>query len=208
MLDRIQNITVRAHVIERGKSHDATEYSFSTSPSPAFALPCITNSNSNPPQSRTSSRQILLPLPSHRLKRSSVVSPALSRDIPPRLSSSSSCACADKPYKTTFSCFFLSLPTSYSKPALFSFSLLSNQVFWIFSVCESRISSFCACCSSKSIAMSSAQLRTARRLGQIASHVSPARQFSTSSAMRKEIQDAYILSAARTATGKVRTSIP
>lgn len=52
--------------------------------------------------------------------------------------------------------------------------------------------------------MSSAQLRTARRLGQIASHVSSARQFSTSSAMRKEIQDAYILSAARTPTGKVR----
>ncbi|KAM0524631.1 hypothetical protein ACHAPE_000729 [Trichoderma viride] len=54
--------------------------------------------------------------------------------------------------------------------------------------------------------MSSAQLRTARRLGQIASHVSPARQFSTSSAMRKEIQDAYILSAARTPTGKFNGS--
>ncbi|KAM0261672.1 hypothetical protein ACHAQJ_002124 [Trichoderma viride] len=50
--------------------------------------------------------------------------------------------------------------------------------------------------------MSGAQLKTARRLGQIASHVKPARQFSTSAAMRKEIQDAYILSAARTPTGK------
>ncbi|KPM38896.1 Acetyl-CoA acetyltransferase, mitochondrial [Neonectria ditissima] len=48
------------------------------------------------------------------------------------------------------------------------------------------------------------QLRSVSRLAQVAGHVnaSSTRRFSTSSVFRKEIQDAYILSAARTPTGK------
>lgn len=52
--------------------------------------------------------------------------------------------------------------------------------------------------------MSMSQLRSTGRLAQIAGHVKPARQFSTMPALRKEIKDAYILSAARTPTAKVR----
>lgn len=52
--------------------------------------------------------------------------------------------------------------------------------------------------------MSPAQLRSAGRLAQLAGHVNGARQFSTRPALRKEIQDAYILSAARTPTAKVQ----
>lgn len=40
--------------------------------------------------------------------------------------------------------------------------------------------------------------------GQMAKHVTAARRFSTAPILRKEIQDAYILSAARTPTAKVR----
>lgn len=39
--------------------------------------------------------------------------------------------------------------------------------------------------------------------GQMAKHVTAARRFSTAPILRKEIQDAYILSAARTPTAKV-----
>ncbi|KAK7431417.1 hypothetical protein QQZ08_001907 [Neonectria magnoliae] len=48
------------------------------------------------------------------------------------------------------------------------------------------------------------QLRSVSRLAQVAGHVNvnSTRRFSTSPAFRKEIQDAYILSAARTPTGK------
>jgi hypothetical protein len=49
-----------------------------------------------------------------------------------------------------------------------------------------------------------AQFRTARLTGQVARHVKAARPFSTGSVLRKEIQDAYILSASRTPTAKVR----
>lgn len=43
----------------------------------------------------------------------------------------------------------------------------------------------------------------------LAQHLSAgARSFSTGSVLRKEIQDAYILSAARTPTAKVRPSCP
>jgi acetyl-CoA C-acetyltransferase len=52
--------------------------------------------------------------------------------------------------------------------------------------------------------MSVTQLRSAGRLAQLAGHVNGARQFSTRPALRKEIQDAYILSAARTPTAKVQ----
>lgn len=38
-------------------------------------------------------------------------------------------------------------------------------------------------------------------------HVKTARCFSTSAALRKEIRDAYILSASRTPTAKVRTHL-
>ncbi|KAJ9424080.1 signalosome component [Fusarium oxysporum] len=54
--------------------------------------------------------------------------------------------------------------------------------------------------------MSPAQLRSAGRLAQLAGHVNGARQFSTRPALRKEIQDAYILSAARTPTAKFNGS--
>ena len=48
------------------------------------------------------------------------------------------------------------------------------------------------------------QLRSPRLAGHLSRHVKAARCFSTSAALRKEIQDAYILSAARTPTAKVR----
>ncbi|UNI21689.1 Acetyl-CoA C-acetyltransferase [Purpureocillium takamizusanense] len=51
-----------------------------------------------------------------------------------------------------------------------------------------------------------AQLRSPRLAGQLARHVKVARGFSTSAATRKEIQDAYILSAARTPTAKFNGS--
>lgn len=50
------------------------------------------------------------------------------------------------------------------------------------------------------------QLRSASRLAQVAGHVKPSRRFSTMPALRKEIQDAYILSAARTPTAKFNGS--
>lgn len=49
------------------------------------------------------------------------------------------------------------------------------------------------------------QLRSPRLAGQLSRHVKANRCFSTSAALRKELQDAYILSAARTPTAKVRT---
>ena len=52
--------------------------------------------------------------------------------------------------------------------------------------------------------MAMTQLRSPRLAGQFARHVKTARAFTTSAALRKEIQDAYILSAARTPTAKVR----
>ncbi|KFA51745.1 hypothetical protein S40293_02723 [Stachybotrys chartarum IBT 40293] len=55
-------------------------------------------------------------------------------------------------------------------------------------------------------AMSVSQLRSSQRLGQLAGHVKAGRQFSTSATRRKEIQDAYILSAARTPTAKFNGS--
>ena len=48
------------------------------------------------------------------------------------------------------------------------------------------------------------QLRSPRLAGQLSRHVKASRCFSTSAALRKEIQDAYILSASRTPTAKVR----
>ncbi|KND92914.1 Acetyl-CoA acetyltransferase, mitochondrial [Tolypocladium ophioglossoides CBS 100239] len=51
-----------------------------------------------------------------------------------------------------------------------------------------------------------AQLRSPRLPGQLARHVKAARQFSTGAALRKELQDAYILSAARTRTAKFNGS--
>ncbi|KAJ4269985.1 hypothetical protein NW762_001658 [Fusarium torreyae] len=50
------------------------------------------------------------------------------------------------------------------------------------------------------------QLRSAGRLAQLAGHVNGARQFSTRPALRKELQDAYILSASRTPTAKFNGS--
>ncbi|KAF4974200.1 hypothetical protein FZEAL_8878 [Fusarium zealandicum] len=50
------------------------------------------------------------------------------------------------------------------------------------------------------------QLRSAGRLAQLAGHVNGARHFSTRPALRKEIQDAYILSASRTPTAKFNGS--
>jgi acetyl-CoA C-acetyltransferase len=47
------------------------------------------------------------------------------------------------------------------------------------------------------------QLRSARLPGQLARHVKSSRGFATSAQLRKELQDAYILSAARTPTAKV-----
>ncbi|KAF4450348.1 acetyl- acetyltransferase [Fusarium albosuccineum] len=52
----------------------------------------------------------------------------------------------------------------------------------------------------------STQLRSAGRLAQLAGHVNGARQFSTRPALRKELQDAYILSASRTPTAKFNGS--
>lgn len=46
------------------------------------------------------------------------------------------------------------------------------------------------------------RLRSATRLSQLAGHVTPTRSFSTGRVLRKEIQDAYILSASRTPTAK------
>lgn len=46
------------------------------------------------------------------------------------------------------------------------------------------------------------QVRAARLTSQMAKHVNAARKFSTGAVLRKEIQDAYILSAARTPTAK------
>lgn len=63
---------------------------------------------------------------------------------------------------------------------------------------------FTQCHPSYSPNMTVTQLRSAGRLAQLAGHVNGARQFSTRPALRKEIQDAYILSAARTPTAKVR----
>ncbi|GKU00781.1 acetyl- acetyltransferase [Fusarium langsethiae] len=54
--------------------------------------------------------------------------------------------------------------------------------------------------------MTVTQLRSAGRLAQLAGHVNGARQFSTRPALRKELQDAYILSAARTPTAKFNGS--
>jgi acetyl-CoA C-acetyltransferase len=48
-----------------------------------------------------------------------------------------------------------------------------------------------------------AQLRSPRLASQLAWHVKAARRFSTGAALRKELQDAYILSASRTPTAKV-----
>lgn len=52
-----------------------------------------------------------------------------------------------------------------------------------------------------------AQLRSPRLASQLAWHVKAARQFSTGATLRKELQDAYILSASRTPTAKVRLSL-
>lgn len=52
--------------------------------------------------------------------------------------------------------------------------------------------------------MVTTQLRSPRLAGQLAQHVKATRCFSTSAALRKEIRDAYILSASRTPTAKVR----
>lgn len=52
------------------------------------------------------------------------------------------------------------------------------------------------------------QLRPQRLTGLASRHVKATRCFSTSAALRKEIQDAYILSAARTPTAKVRSELP
>ncbi|KHN98105.1 acetyl-CoA acetyltransferase [Metarhizium album ARSEF 1941] len=51
-----------------------------------------------------------------------------------------------------------------------------------------------------------AQLRSPRLANQLARHVKAARSLSTSAALRKEIQDAYILSASRTPTAKFNGS--
>jgi hypothetical protein len=53
-----------------------------------------------------------------------------------------------------------------------------------------------------------AQLRPQRLTNLASQHVKAARCFSTSAALRKEIQDAYILSAARTPTAKVSNGTP
>ncbi|KFH47768.1 Acetyl-CoA acetyltransferase-like protein [Hapsidospora chrysogenum ATCC 11550] len=50
------------------------------------------------------------------------------------------------------------------------------------------------------------QLRSPRLAGHLSRHVKASRCFSTSAALRKEIQDAYILSAARTPTAKFNGS--
>lgn len=52
------------------------------------------------------------------------------------------------------------------------------------------------------------QLRPQTLTGLTSRHVKAARCFSTSATLRKEIQDAYILSAARTPTAKVSRSFP
>ncbi|KAG9253406.1 acetyl-CoA acetyltransferase [Emericellopsis atlantica] len=54
--------------------------------------------------------------------------------------------------------------------------------------------------------MAMTQLRSPRLAGQFARHVKTVRAFTTSAALRKEIQDAYILSAARTPTAKFNGS--
>lgn len=143
LFDGAQNITVGAHVIDEGKFQDTRNTSInSKSPSPAFAIPSIPTSNSNPPQSRI--RQILLPLPSHRLKRSSADFP---RSKPKHTAAAQQLLslrpCRQTPYKTTFSCFFLQFADILLQIHTFSFSLFFNQFILIFSVCESRISSFC-----------------------------------------------------------------
>ncbi|EFY93444.1 acetyl-CoA acetyltransferase [Metarhizium acridum CQMa 102] len=51
-----------------------------------------------------------------------------------------------------------------------------------------------------------AQLRSPRLANHLARHVKAARHFSTSAALRKELQDAYILSASRTPTTKFNGS--
>lgn len=56
------------------------------------------------------------------------------------------------------------------------------------------------------VEMVASQLRSASVARYACKHVKAARSFSTSSALRKEIQDAYILSAARTPTAKVSLS--
>lgn len=52
-------------------------------------------------------------------------------------------------------------------------------------------------------------LRSASRVAQLAGHmhVNSTRRFGTSTALRKELQDAYILSAARTPTAKVNAGV-
>lgn len=49
-----------------------------------------------------------------------------------------------------------------------------------------------------------AHFRTASLTGQMARHVKAARPFSTGSVLRQQVEDAYILSASRTPTAKVR----
>ena len=56
----------------------------------------------------------------------------------------------------------------------------------------------------RSLEMPFAQLRSAGLPGHVARHVKAARAFSTGATLRKELQDAYILSASRTPTAKVR----
>jgi hypothetical protein len=51
--------------------------------------------------------------------------------------------------------------------------------------------------------MVASQLKSARMAAHLAKHVKAARSFSSTTAFRREIQDAYILSAARTPTAKV-----
>lgn len=56
--------------------------------------------------------------------------------------------------------------------------------------------------------MPAAQLRSAVLPSRLARHVKVARAFSTGAALQREIRDAYILSASRTPTAKVREARP
>jgi hypothetical protein len=118
----------------KDKSHDARNKS--QRPSPAFAIPSHPYQILIliPPQSRSSSRQILLPLPSHRLKRSSVDFP---RSKPRHTAAAQQLLfLPTNRIKQLSAAFSWSLPTSYSKFPFCAIPCFSSSIK---SFCDPRI---------------------------------------------------------------------